>query len=535
VLVIDSRRSPSSAPGTATGPQARALLTGWLAAFSVLFVAIAAWSFASPLGSSPDEPAHVIRAASLVRGQLLGKPMTGAPAALRGTVIVEVPQVFTSLANDIGCFQFQNAVPASCQHPLNPSTADFATETYVGRYSPFYYALVGVPTLVSPSGGGVYGARLVSGALSAAMLALALTSLRRCRGLPLLAAGLALAVTPMVLYLAATVNPNGLEVAAAVSAWTAAMALTSQPPASVSAATVGALGASCVVLMLTRALSPLWAVLVVAALAGAGPATSVRRLLRRHCVRRWLAACVLAGLAAVAWDLFADPFLTEPGTAIAPGTTKAHMVVLAVQRLDVLVSSSIGQFGWLDTPSPYGVTFAWVAALGAVVLVGICLARRRGATVVVASMVGWVVLAVALISADAPHSGILGQGRDFLGLAVGIPLVATAMTGDRFGDRGATRRFATIVISLLAICQVVDFYAALRRYTVGISGPLNAFASTGDAWHPPVPAAVLFGVFIVAMVAFAVLLCREAAAQLTPITPTSGPVPAPTAPSPALP
>lgn len=494
-------------------PRPYHLLRTWLAAFGILFVAAAAWSFASPLGSAPDEPAHLDRAASLVRGELLGKPIPHATEAQKSTVTVEVPQVFASLANDVGCFQFKPAVPAGCQGPLSTSTKDVATRTYVGRYPPFYYFLVGLPTLVLVSAKGIYGARLVSGALSAAMLALAVTSLRRCRGAPLLAAGLALAATPMVLYLGSIINPTGLEIASAISAWTAAMALASEPSEEVNASAVAVLGVSIIAVMLTRVLSPLWTVFIAATFIAIGPATSVPALFRRSRVRAWFAACVVAGLVAVTWDLAADAFATEPGTPLPAGTTGPHIVVLAVERLDLLVTSSIGQFGWLSTPSPYGIIVAWLGALGTVVLVAVCLARRRGAATLLGNLLAWLVVPVALAVAEARKDGILGQGRDYMGLAVGIPIVAAVVAGQRFVDRRTTLRLATVIVTVLAACQVGDFYAALRRNTVGINGPIDAFASVANVWHPPVPAPVLVIVFTAAMVAFALVLRSAAFAQ----------------------
>ena len=394
---------------------------------------------------------------------------------------VEAPQVFSRLANDVGCFQFKNAIPASCQGPLGGSKKDVPVFTYVGRYPPLYYAIVGLPTLVFVSPTGIYMARLVSGALSAALLALAVTSLRRCRGAPLLAAGLALAITPMVLYLAAVVNPSGLEIASAVSAWAAAMAIASQRSEELSASAVAALGISAVVLILTRPLSPLWTLFIAGALLGL--CSSWRSLLRRRSVQGWLAGCLAAGFAALAWDLIADPFLTEPGAALPAGTTGPHIVVLAAERLDLLVTSSIGLFGWLDTPSPYAVTVTWLGALGAVVLVGVCLARRRGAALVAGNIVAWDSVPLVLITAEARQNGILGQGRDFMPLAVGIPILAGVVAGERLSDRRTTLRLATLIISALALCQAVDFYGALRRNTVGINGPINVFGRIPDAWH----------------------------------------------------
>ena len=505
---------PSLAPGRhTTATPTRPLLRIWLVSFGVFFVAVAAWSFASPLGSGPDEPAHLVRAVSLVRGQLVGRDLPHPTKAQKSTVIVKVPEVFASLETHVSCFQYKSAVPAGCQQPLNGSTHTVPVETYVGRYPPFYYALVGLPTLALVSVKGIYAARLVSGALAAAMLALAVTSVRRCRGAPLLAGGVALAITPMALYLAAVVSPSGLEIASAISAWTAAMALASQRPSDLSASVVGALGISLSVLILTRALAPLWVFFVLAAFVGVGCATPLGDLLRRRYVQAWLAVCALAGLFSLVWDLLANPFLTEPGSPIPPGTTEGGILQLALERLDLLVTSSIGQFGWLDAASPYLVVVLWLGALGAVVLIGACLAHRRAAAVVIGTVMAWVVLPTAMVLITARQEGILGQGRDFLGLAVGIPIVAAAIAGERFSDRRTTLRLAAVVVVLTAVCQVADFYATLRRYTVGTKGPLDAFSSVAHGWAAPIPAAVLFVVFTLAMVAYTLILRGTSRAQ----------------------
>ncbi len=478
----------------------------------MIWVAAAAWSFASPMGSGPDEPAHLIRAASLVRGELLGTPLAHTVLATKAYVTVEAPQVFARLENDVVCFRYKPpSVPASCQGTLDGSSSEVHVDIYVGRYSPLYYSLVGLPTLVAVNPAGMYLARLASGALSAAMLALAVVSLRRCRGAPLLAAGLALAMTPMVLYLAGVVNPSGLEISSAISAWVAVMALTCEPSETVPASVVGALGISTIVLTLTRDLSPLWVGFI-----GLGLVALVgrqrRELLRRRCVKGWLVGCVAAAGVALGWDLYADPFLIVPASPVPRGTSTSQLFVLALDRLDLLVTSSIGDFGWLGTPSPFAVIVTWLAALGAVVLVGTYAARRREAVVAVGTVIAWVVVPTLLIVSQARSSGIVGQGRDFMALGVGIPIVAGTVARVRFAGRTTTRRLATIVIVALAFCQVADFYSTLRRYTVGTTGPLNAFASTPDAWHPPLPGLVLLFVFSLAIGAVAYILRRAAAA-----------------------
>ena len=491
------------------------VLRTWLTAFAVLFVAAVAWSFASPLGSAPDEPAHLDRAASLVRGQLLGTPLPHPTRAQRGTVTVKVPEVFASLANDVGCYQFKSLVPAGCQRPLVPSRKDVLTQTYVGRYPPLYYAIVGLPTLVFVSVKGIYAARVLSGALSAAMLALAVASLARCRAAPLLAAGLGLAVTPMALYLASVLNPNGLEISSAVSAWAAAMALATAPPGEVTSSSVSTFGFSLVVLLLARPLSPLWALAVAAALALVGLRSSWREVLRLAASRAWLGGCVAACAAASAWDLYANPFLTEPGSPVPPHTSETGVVVMAVERLDLLVSSSIGFFGWLDTPSPEAVVVAWLGVLGLLVLSGAALGKARGVVVLVGTLAAWVVVPVAAAVVEARSEGILGQGRDYMALAVGVPVVAGTIAGERFADRQAALRLVSIVVGLLAASQLADFYGALRRFTVGLDGPLDAFSKVPGGWRPPVPGIALVVAYGLAMAAFAVTLRRAARAQLS--------------------
>ncbi len=78
-------------------------VASWAAGFLIVFTLLAAWSLATPRYAAPDEPAHAYRAASLVRGQLLGKPVN-VPGDPR--VVVQVPTTLTAVGP--GCFAFQS-------------------------------------------------------------------------------------------------------------------------------------------------------------------------------------------------------------------------------------------------------------------------------------------------------------------------------------------------------------------------------------------------------------------------------------------
>ena len=48
-------------------------LTG-IVAFVGLAILSVSWAVATPLSASPDEPAHIVKAAAVVRGELIGAP-----------------------------------------------------------------------------------------------------------------------------------------------------------------------------------------------------------------------------------------------------------------------------------------------------------------------------------------------------------------------------------------------------------------------------------------------------------------------------
>ena len=249
---------------------------------------MAAWSLASPLFSSPDEPAHVVHAVALDHGQLIGTPVGGSSSAITA---VTVPASIADSGRYSDCFRFRISVPASCARPLTTDSRAVESTTSAGRYPPLYYAIVGIPSLVSESTGGIYAMRLVSAALSALFVALAFMSICAWSRRTFMLVGVLLAVTPMTLFMGGVVNPNGPEICAALCMWTAGLVLVLERAEAPPRGLVIVLTASAVVLMLSRGISPLWVVLilvVLAILAGrrairAAPAAAIAA--RAHCRR----------------------------------------------------------------------------------------------------------------------------------------------------------------------------------------------------------------------------------------------------------
>jgi hypothetical protein len=139
-----------------------------------------------------------------------------------------------------------------------------------------------------------------------------------------------------------------------------------------------------------------------------------------------------------------------------------------------------------------------------------------------ALLASFLVPVVSLV-AVAHSDGYAGQGRYFLAIWEGVPIVAVGLFG-LSGLAGARRRWAGPVSIgtglLVGTAQAIAFYWALRRYIVGIPGPLlwsESRSSSRLQWHPPVPGWWLLGVFVALCAVYGVAISR--AYRTTSLTP----------------
>jgi hypothetical protein len=451
----------------------------WLVVWAALFAAMASWSLASPLMSGPDEPAQLIRAASLVRGQLLGQHVGGPSSP---TTRVRVP-VWLAGANRVPlCYRGEPSVPASCAPQVSAAGGSAWALTYTGRYPPLYYALVGWPTLFLRGPPAVYLVRLVACAVVAVLLAGALWCAGRSRRRPGLLMGLALTITPQVLFLGSVVNPSGLELGAAVCVWAAGLVA---GEAGDEASTWWMLG-SAAVLANVRGLSPFWLALMGASLGAWWGREGLARVLRTRASRLGLPLVAAAGTLAVAWVLGAGALHTRP-SSLAAGHPGA-LAVLGIEAANVFVLAPqfVAGFGWTDTYLPAPVYVLWLGAL--LVLVAGAARRASGRhRLVIVGLTGACFLVPTLLTfSEAGHLGVFGQARDWMPLWLGLPMVAGASL-----PAGLNRRAGWLVSGVAGgaiAVQGLSWWWALERYR----------------YQPPLPAAalgvVLMGSLLVAAV-----------------------------------
>lgn len=473
----------------------------FLIATALFLVPMAAWALASPIGSVPDEPSHAIRAAAVVRGQLTPPPWEENTAL--GTA--EVPRYIAHL-HERTCYVFQPSTSAGCVIPVSGDPDELVTTgTSATANTPVYYALVGWPTLFLSGDVAIYAMRMVSALLCALALGIAvmqLSSLERSRW-PLI--GLVAAATPMVLYLAGAVNPNGLEAASSAGLFaTLLAAFRSDAPARLTWERVGLVAILVALLANTRSIALLWVLVILAAALLLGERGVIVRLLRTR--PAWVLIAGSAAIALVSALAYVLPKGYDPVLAdVRVSPIAAFVSVLG--RTFEFGAAFIGEFGWLDTPSPAYTALVWSAAIVALVLgAAVLSARVQRATAI--GLLAVVLVGPAVIQAViAPTVGIIWQGRYSLALFVVLMIGAGVALGDRFGDGLAqpARRILQSMLVLLAIGQVFSFVWVLRRYTVGAEGPVTTMLLSPE-WQPPlgwIPLTLVLALAIAAATAFA--------------------------------
>jgi len=343
-----------------------------------------AWVLASPVGASPDEPAHIAYAWGTVTGQtVVGEHLLTIQDG-RSATRVRVPNRLLQFP-DPACYMFLAGRPTSPCSPIPADNRQLVTQaSYMSRYPPLFYAVEGavlyVATAADLSGPVVlYGARLVAAGLGllAVGYGLFLLSRRFPDRVVLLATLLALPAT--MWFLMASVNPNGLEVAAAFLLAAGVLSVRVDDAVGVrSVAAVLAVPLGTILLAWTRPLSWVWASLILAMLLVPTYQSDGEPWRRRLPVRRLGVvvggATALLLASAIGWFGYALQIRASQsaGQAARPpwtGVKAVGGVILLLLHSGTIVSEQVGIFGWLDTPLPSLAILSWVAVGGLAVAI----------------------------------------------------------------------------------------------------------------------------------------------------------------------
>jgi len=467
-----------------------------LSGFVLLFAILAAWSLATPQFAAPDEPTHVVKAAAAVRGQLVGHPIPGLGKAYTQ---VRIPATFGNAYVIPSCFAFYQAKPAGCGPVLHAVSGSVLSRTYVGRYPPLYYLLVGLPSGLHGGGIDLYLMRLVSAALSAAFLLGAFISAARSRHRTLMVAGVALAATPSMLFLGAIVNPSGLEISAGACVWASSLVYFAEPDRRGRWLLLRAAMAAAVLVQL-RGLSPLLLAIIAVFVFAVAGWRRLRSALSRREVQIAFGVVGACGIFAVAWIYGVDSLsLTKGVYQVSPSASEWWITRKAFHETFSEFSQMVGLFGWNDTRAPGFSNIVWLIGVLALLLAGLVQRRWRRALLLVALCAVVIVVPTVLAISQARSLGFVQQARYVLPLAVGIPILA----GYLAPERTAAARWVNPLLlaggAVLGIAHCAAFVQALHRYRTGLGTPLF---TANAKWSPPIPTLLLLALFGVLMICY---------------------------------
>ncbi|MDJ0351174.1 DUF2142 domain-containing protein [Pseudarthrobacter sp. PH31-O2] len=477
----------------------------FLTAFGLLAALTTIWALASPLMAVPDEQAHTIKAAAVVRGQLQGE--SGISQGERSQVVV--PAFIAAVDGLPGCFAWKETVAANCSPQLLQNPDPVKALTSAGNYNPMYYAVTGLPSLYFSGAKAIYAMRVISGLLSAAFLALtisALGGLRRPR-LPLIAGSIAL--TPMVFFLSGAVNPNALEIATSLAVFSC-LCLSWERISTEGAwkTSLGMAAFSAAALANTRAASLLWLALAVVGsllIFGFRPLLSILR-------QRFLWAMILVvgiGCAlSVLWLKSANSLQNLMGQGV--DATPLQVVIVMLDRTFDFSAGYVSYLGWLDTLGPAGVLVVWSALIVVSLVTALSAADRAGRVAVAFLLVCVIVLPPLLQIPLVKDVGYIWQGRYILALvAVMIAACGVALRGVEFGEGPATRRAIKIILGLMVFGHLYSFVYGMRRYVIGIEDRSNwSDMFRAPLWQPPLGWITLTLLYLAVLVAGAAVLNR---------------------------
>ncbi|HEX5469021.1 MAG TPA: DUF2142 domain-containing protein [Gaiellaceae bacterium] len=426
------------------------------------------WAVGNPPFAAPDEPAHYLRALAV------------GDVSLAGNMDVEVPAGLW-FTRDPGCNKFHPEQSAACVDALVPTDRSLTVESAAGLYPPAAYLLSGAAArLESNAQDADRAGRLVLVGISSVLFVLAAVLLWSHEAGYVSLVGLAVAVTPMVIFVSSMLTNSALETSAGLMFAAAIIRLAR--PGRHSAWVWAAAAVSGGLMTVARTTGILWMCFGVALYCILVGLSGLRESVRISRTPVIGAAVVLVAAAAAnrAWEATYGTDVAREGPLAYPWTDK---IGEAFSRLDRLGREWIGTFGWLDTTLPKPVFLAWLVLGAALVALALVVGRPRQRLALLVAL-GLAVASAVLLSATL-RAGELGgnvQARHLMPFLVVIPLLAGELVTQRRLPRWSIH-VTLAIVSFTAAIHVIAWYWNARRQAVGTDGSILFLSHS--AWAPP--------------------------------------------------
>ncbi len=444
-----------------------------------LFLALAAWALASPVGSSPDDDYHL---ASIWCGG-------GLESGLCEQGLAEGQRLVPQLLNEAPCYAFYPERSASCQNDISARLISTDRGNFQGNYPPVFYATMSLfaSTHIADS---VIVMRLVNAALFVGATTALFFMLRPGKRGPLVWGSL-VTLVPLGTFIIPSQNPSSWAVIAAATLWVALVGYW-QAPSTRSRIAFGALATLLTVMASgARADAAAYTAMTVVVTAVIGAQWS------RSSVVRAILPSFLILIAAAFFVAAGDSGILIRDAAVAGHSLRAT-VMLTIDNLVNLPSlwaGALGMWGlgWLDTAMPSTVWFGTIGVMLAIVFVGLRALDRRKSLALVAVFAALIAVPLYILVREGIVVGSDVQPRYLYPLM--IVLVGVATLGFRRDDLGLTRVQLWVVGAAVVIANAVALHTNMRRYVTGIDAQgVNLDASREWWWNLPVSANAVWAI-----------------------------------------
>ncbi len=485
----------------------------WATLFILFALVLSCWSLISPIADGPDEAANIIKATAVDHGEFTG---TKLPYQWSGAKVyaVRVPWFYAMTEYSLEC-QAYKVVPYCSLNTLTKERCrfdylvflhsnitncttqnirDFSKPTigftYVNKYPPDYYLLVGLPTLIMPPGyNAVYMMREVSIIISSVLLASLFLTIYQLKKRKWTFLGVLIAMTPTMFYLQSIVNGINLEGLAGMCFvfYACQMAMN---PNNYPKRLLGRLCLASVILVSVRPTGFVWfaidlipVIILIAA-----------RDIKTFVIDRKLIAAaliiVIALLANVVWQLMVgqNEIFNQYGYQ---GIYIYRIYLAFINQFRLLnLTEIVGQFSNVGNyiKSPLPITIIWLLCWVGIAILVVFKGRKYHKLAFLSYLFGFIFIALLLDAYFIPSFGkVFWQANFGFAAMGGIPIFAGMILDSGSTTASKSESYVTAIMPYVLWIMVFVNFMILERWDVG-------------GWSPIVTPAILITVEFVALV-----------------------------------
>lgn len=458
--------------------------------FALIFLVTGGFSLIHPMAGNPDENAHQRYAFAVVTGQL----------PVGADQVVMVPSWLAAEGPE--CWRFNPGTPATCaveQDPMSGHNGELVPAiTQAANYPPLYYAIIGLPLRLFQHGDfsghiAIRLSRLMSSAMFSLLAATALCAFAGRRPMTAESVLAGWLIVPSATVISAAINPQSLEIGAALLFAGAAWPMIRD--SNVSPARFWTMGVASALLIQSRPSGVIWAALLSAMLAIALWGR-IRTILHKRAFWGFIALSALSSIIFLIQRRFSVNTAAYADTHGLPGCGVRCVAEHLGENAGVFSRQTIAVTGWLDTDLPPAAAYSGLVVIGIALVVGLIAGPTRRRVAIAVGTLAIPGSALLIESATVAEAGYLWQARYALPLVIPVlwlsvmscapPRARTADASGRIPSRRpwAFAAGAGVMASIYALFGLI----AAQRFWVGLG-------SDAPLW-PTLPRAAALGLGI---------------------------------------